>query len=349
MAERLTERKEWDFAIKNADGEIETRRLTSEAYEPEPEDINYLTQAAPTIIRPSRVKPKKRTDKLLADIGDLQFGYRRHIDGSLTPLHDESAVDVTLQVIKDQQPDVIILGGDELDMPELSRYPQDSRHFVDTFQTSIDGLHKLLAQLRADNPNARIINLPSNHIERLGKFMIKNAYPLFGVRRANRPDEFAAMSYPNLLRLDELEIEYQGGYPAHIQPINDRLVTIHGDKSNSRGSTASMYLNYFEKSVMFHHTHRQESLTRTTQFGRYVTAFSFGALTSNGGAVPSHGNAVDERDRIVPHRENWQNGMGFVEYRDGDYPFQQHPILIDPKDNYEIKFDGKVYTPNEQG
>jgi hypothetical protein len=344
--EQVTERKEYQGFYKDNEGEAHVVDMQSVTYAPEVDTQQFLTQAAPTIIRPSRAKPRQRTDLLLADIGDLQFGYRRHLDGTLEPLHDERAVDVSLQVIKDQQPNVIILGGDELDMPELSKYPHDSRHFVDTFQTSIDGLHKLLAQLRADNPNARIINLPSNHTERLSKFMIKNAMPLFGIRRANRPEDFAAMSYPNLLRLEELDIEYQGGYPAHIQPINDRLVTIHGDRSNARGSTASMYLNYFERSVMFHHTHRQESLTRTTQMGRYITAFSFGALTSNGGAVPSHGSAVDERDRVVPVSMNWQNGMGFVEYREGDYPFQQHPILIDPKDNYEIKFDGKVYTPN---
>lgn len=346
MGERLTEHKEWDFGIKNAEGEIEVRRMTSDTYTPEADEISFLSQAAPTIIRPSRAKPRKRTDKLLADIGDLQFGYRRHIDGTLEPLHDPKAVDVALQVIKDQQPDVIILGGDELDLPELSKYPQDSRHFVDTFQTSIDGLHKLLAQLRADNPNAEIVNLPSNHIERLGKFVMKNAFQLFGVRRANMPQEFSSISYPYLLRLDELDIRYDGGYPAHMHPINDRLVTIHGDKSNARGSTAAQYLSYFERSVMFHHTHRQESLTRTTQLGRYVTAFSFGALVRNDGAVPSVRSAVDERDRVVPNVMNWQNGIGFVEYREGDYPFQQHPILIDPNDGYEVKFDGKVYTPN---
>lgn len=346
MGERLTERKEWDFGIKNADGDIEVRRMTSDTYVPESETPTFLSQAAPTIIRPSRARPKKRKDQLLADIGDLQFGYRRTERG-LQPLHDEKAIDVTFQAIKDAQPDLIILGGDELDLPELSRWSPDSKDFVDTLQVSIDGLHKLLAQLRADNPNARIVNLDSNHIQRIGRYMLKNAMPLFGVRQANMPKDWAVMSYPHLLRLDELGIEWNSGYPAVEYEINDRLTTAHGDKASAKGSTAAMYLPQLERSLLFHHTHRQESLTKTTQLGRYVTALSFGCLTEAGGPVPSYGNSVDDRGRVVPHQENWQNGFGFIEYQTGDSPFSATPVLINPKDGYQAKVNGKVFTPNE--
>lgn len=342
MENRRTEHKEWDFGIKNSDGEIEVRRMTSDTFEPLPEDASFLSQASPTIIRPSRAKPRSRKDLLLADIGDLQFGYRRTQNG-LEPLHDEKAIDVTFQAIKDAQPDLIILGGDELDLPELGRWQPDSRDFVDTLQTSIDGLHKLLSQLRADNPNSRIVNLDSNHIQRIGKFMLKNAMPLFGVRQANMPENWAVMSYPHLLRLDELDIEWNSGYPAVEYQLNDRLTTAHGDKSSAKGSTAQMYLPTLERSLLFHHTHRQESLTKTTQMGRYVTALSFGCLTKTNGAVPSFGNAVDDRGRVVPHQENWQNGFGFIEYQTGDSPFSATPVLINSQDGYEARVNGKVY------
>lgn len=346
MSERLVERKEWDFGIKNAEGEIEVRRMTSDTFAPESGTPTFLSQAAPTIIRPSRAKPRKRTDKLLADIGDLQYGFRRTERG-LEPLHDERAIDVTLQAIKDAQPDLIVLGGDELDLGELSRWSPDSRDFIDTLQVSIDGLHKLLAQLRADNPNARIVNLDSNHIQRIGKFMLKNAYPLFGVRQANMPDNWSVVSYPHLLRLNELDIEFYGGYPAEDFLINDRLSARHGDKASAKSSTAAMYLPELERSLLFHHTHRQESLTKTTQLGRYVTAFSFGCLTRTDGAVPSYGNGIDAKGRVVSRNENWQSGFGFVEYREGDYPFSQTPVLINRQDGYEARANGKVFTPNE--
>jgi len=347
MGERLTEHKEWDFGIKNDDGEIEVRRMTSDTYEPEADDSSFLSQAAPTIIRPSRAKPRKRKDLLMADIGDLQYGFRRTESG-LEPLHDEKAIDVTFQAIKDAQPDLIVLGGDELDLPELSRWSPDSKDFIDTFQISLDGLHKTLARLRAENPNAKIVNLDSNHIKRIGNFLLKNAMPFFGIRPANMPNDWPVNSYPYLLRLDELEIEFDGGYPATKYQINDRLTTAHGDKSSAKGSTAAMYLPQLERSFLFHHTHRQESLTKTTELGRYVTALSFGALTRIDGAVPSFGNGIDARGNVVHRNENWQNGFGFIEYAEGDSPFSATPVLINSQDGYEARVNGKVYTPNEQ-
>lgn len=346
MSEREVSRTEYQMLTKNAEGEAEIHTLEARRFVSDDDaDRTYLSQAAPTIIRPSRSRPKLRQNMVAVDIPDIQYGFRRLPDGSLEPLHDPQAMDVALQVTKDIQPDLIILGGDELDLPELSRFKPDSRHFVDTLQISIDGLHQFLAQLRCENPNAKIVNLDSNHIRRLGNYMLQHAMPLFGVRRANMPGDWPVMSYAHLLRLDDLEIEWNSGYPAVEYSINDRLSTIHGDRSNSRGSTASQYLGYRERSLMFHHTHRTESLTRTTPSGRQISAFSFGSLTRNDGAVPAYGSAVSDRGDIVPHTMNWQSGIGVIEYGEGDKPFQPHAVSIDPYENYTTMFDGKEYNP----
>lgn len=348
MSEREVSRTEYQMLTKNAEGEAEIHTLEARRFVNDDEsERSFLSQAAPTIIRPSRSRPKPRKNQVLVDIPDLQYGFRRMPDGSLEPLHNPDAMDVALQVTKDVQPDLIILGGDELDLPELSRFKPDSRHFVDTLQVSIDGLHRFLAQLRCENPNARIVNLDSNHIRRLGNYMLQHAMPLFGVRRANMPEDWPVMSYAHLLRLDDLDIEWNSGYPAVEFPINDRLTAVHGDKSNSRGSTAAQYLAFRERSLLFHHTHRAESLTRTTPSGRQVSAFSFGALTRNDGAVPAYGSSVSDKGDIVPHVMNWQTGIGVVEYDEGDKPFQPHAISIDPMEDHVTMFEGKEYRPRE--
>ena len=336
---------------KNAEGEAEIHTLYKHSTKTRPqsdaEPFSYLTEASPTRITPSRATRRVRQDKVLVDLPDIQFGYRRLPDGTLQPTHSPEAMDVALQITKDVQPDLIILGGDELDLPELGKYPDDSRHFVDSLQLSIDGLHLFLSRLRANNPNAKIVNLDSNHVKRIGNFMLKNAFPLFGVRPANMPGDWAAISYPSLLRLDELEIEWNSGYPAVEYEINDRLTTVHGDKAVARGSTSAKYLQEIERSLMFHHTHREESLTKTTKSGKQVQAFSFGSLTDTTGAVPSFGNAVSDRGQVVPHQENWTNGIGIVNYREGDHAFQQQPVRIDHTNNFEAVLNGKVYTPRE--
>jgi hypothetical protein len=338
----------WEGFIKTADGTIEKTQLHSIQVTPHNEaaDLHFLTEASPTRIMPSRATRRSRTDQVLVDIPDIQFGYRRLPDGTMIPTHSPEAMDVALQITKDIQPDLIILGGDELDLPELSRFPDDSRHFVDSLQLSIDGLHNYLSQLRADNPNARIVNLDSNHVKRIGNYMLKNAFPLFGVRPANMPRGHAAISYENLMRLDELDIEFDSGYPATEFQVNDRLSAVHGDKAVSRGSTASRYLPLLEDSLLFHHTHREESLTRTTKSGKQIQAFSFGSLCNTTGAVPGANNAVRSDNTVVPHQENWTNGVGIVHYREGDHAFQQQPVRIDHTNGFEAVLNGKVYTPN---
>lgn len=340
----------WQAITKNSEGEAETHDLVGVQVKPkrEEEELNTLSQAAPTIIRPTRARPKSRKDKICFDVPDLQFGFRRLGDGDYRPLHNEPSIDVMQQSIKELQPDKIIFGGDELDLPELSRYPEDSKHFIDTLQMSLDGLHRLLAQTRANAPNAEIRILSSNHIKRLGDFVLKNAMPLFGIRQANMPKDFPVTSFGHLLRLNELDIDFDGGYPAEVHHINDRLITFHGDKSNARGSTAAMYLGSYDTSIMFHHTHRQESLSRTSRNGQVRTAFSFGCLVDNTGVVPSYGNAVSDKGDVVYHVENWQNGFGYVEYNEGDRPFRAHPILLNKEDGYEAVINGKTLTPRSE-
>lgn len=336
----------WEMMHKNNEGEAEITTLHK--YDVEPEIVDgqrFLTTASPTRITPSRATRRPREDMVLVDLPDIQYGFRRLRDGTNIPTHSPEAMDVALQITKDVQPDLIILGGDELDLPELSKYPDDSRHFVDSLQLSIDGLHRFLSQLRADNPNARIVNLDSNHVKRIGNFMLKNAFPLFGVRPANMPHGPAAISYESLMRLDELEIEFDSGYPATEFRINDRLTAVHGDKAVSRGSTAARYLPLLEDSLLFHHTHREESLTRVTRSGRQIQAFSFGSLCDTTGAVPSVGNAVRSNDSIVHHQENQTNGVGIVHYREGDHAFQQQPVRIDHNDGFEARVGDKVYRP----
>jgi hypothetical protein len=250
-------------------------------------------------------------------------------------------MDKSLQIIRDQQPDVIILGGDIIDAPNVGRYELDSLHFIDTLQLSIDGLFKYLARLRADNPNARIINTKGNHDHRFEKYVMRNAKPLFGIKRASMPEEFGANTLPFLLRFDELEIE-QTTAPYRI---NEYLMTQHGELSVNGGSTAHRYLGKLATSLMFHHSHRRESARKVFQDGYAIEAFSFGCQADVAGAVPSVHNKVDDRGFVVETYENWNNGMGFVEYTDDR--FKQIPIPIELQDDYEASYAGRVYEARQ--
>jgi len=342
--DRVTRVNVWQGFIKNSEGEIETVDLASAQYIPKPDAENHLLrQAAPTNIRPSRSKAKPRNYTLLASIPDIQVGYR-NINGELVPIHDERAIRVARLILADKKPDIIVDQGDGMDLSELSKYEPDSVHFVNTLQAAIDRRHQIYAELRADNPNSDIYEIDSNHIARLGKFILKNTPQLAQIRRAGRKDEWPIISYPSMLRLDELGVKWISGYPAAHYEYKDDLIFIHGKEVRSGGSTAEMYSKkYPDTNVVFGHVHRQESHTRTTRAGHYLTAITFGTLAKTDGHVPSYHNAVNDHNQVVKVQENWQQGLGLIyDYGDGNYQFDTIRI----KDGKAF-YNGKEYRADE--
>lgn len=63
-----------------------------------------------------------------------------------------------------------------------------------------------------------------------------------------------------------------------------------------------------------------------------------GTFADISGRVPSYSYATDEQQQVVRHYENWQNGMGVVEYNDRVH--QITPIHI--QDGSFI-YGGKTY------
>lgn len=286
-----------------------------------------VQQAAPTI-----VQPKVRTPSLISSdwkvavaLPDPQIGYRKYEDGELDPFHDEAAMDVALQIVglDHGHPLAQVINlGDFLDLPMYGTYEQEE-NFAHTAQMAIDRGHLFLAQQRAEaGEDARIILLEGNHDKRLTRFINNNAAAAYGIKAANMPDSWPVLSLNNLLRLDELKVEFVDGYPAASHWINKRLRAIHGDKANSSGSTAAAYTNAHPNiSTIFGHSHRMEQQSKTI-FDRdqaiKSVAFSPGCLCRVDGAVPSVKGGVDGKGRALEYFENWQQGVSVIFYKDGD-------------------------------
>lgn len=327
--------------IKNPDGEIEyTEPLPNIRFIPTLNGENpFISQAAPTKITPRRIKPVERDYDDVVSIPDIQYGFRRMPDGRYEPLHDEAAMEVTRQYCYENQPKTIVIQGDNLDVPEFGKFEADGVHFVRTFQLALDGLHKWLARLRAENPNARIVMLEGNHDIRLIKNVLRHAMELAGIRPANMPEEWGVLTIPFLLRLGELAIEWVSGYPANTYHHNDDLQFVHGHKIRSNGSTAELYTKQYNRNTIFGHVHRQEMHTRTDEDGRQITAATFGTLARIDGIVPSYNNGITSDGEFVPFNENWQQGFGHIKIYDGYTDIR--PIRIF---NGRAIVDGKEYN-----
>jgi len=330
----------WEMLYKDNEGEGHVKTLHKYDYEQNADpEHSFLSQAAPTIISSPEIAPRRSKSLLLADIPDIHYGFRK-IDGILVPTHQPEVMDVSLQIIKKEQPNLIIIGGDAIDAPNVGKYEMDSLHFVDTMQLCIDGLYKYFSRLREDNPNAEIVHLRGNHEERFNKFLLRNAPQFFGLKRADA-QEYPAISYPSLLRLDDLDIKYTDNYK-----INDRLMTNHGELVGT--PSAQKYLARYAMSLMFHHDHRRGYEKRVFPDGKSIEAFGFGCQADVKGSIPSYHSKVGEMGEVVERFENWNQGLGMVEYKKGDKPFQTHAIAIEAQDNYEAQWQKRVYKAREE-
>src|SRR5690606_27722328 len=111
----------------------------------------------------------------------------------LEPTHDEAAIAAALAVTKAAKPAVVVLVGDNLDLPEFGRY-RLTPAFMRTTQPAIDRATTLCAELRRAAPNARIVWLAGNHEERLPNWLLDNAAAAHGLRQGNTPESWPVMS-----------------------------------------------------------------------------------------------------------------------------------------------------------
>lgn len=302
---RLT--KEWEVsAFDRVNNEWST--TMNHAYEPVSEIPDFINQAAPTKITPSRRTKPVRGDSISMAIPDSQI-----------PFHDETALSLAHLAAREVMPDNIILLGDMIDFQSLSRFGSRPE-WNGRVQEALDTTHQMMAQFRSDVPDANISYIWGNHEQRLQKSIIETNAELLGIKRANAQEELGVLTLEFLLRCEELGVNMIGGYPAGSVWLEDHIQVVHGTSTNARGSTSAKYLNNDPHISTIHgHSHRAEIQWKTTQrrddsIQRF--AMSPGTIASITGEVPSHWQTIDEQGETIPRVENWQQAVGIIEHNE---------------------------------
>lgn len=251
--------------------------------------------------------------KTAAILPDPQIGYRRLADGSLDPFHDARAIDVALQVVEAERPDLTVWLGDYLDLAPMGKYRYEPG-FALTVQPAIDYGYRLMAQVAALSGETRLIE--GNHDMRMSTYLMDNAVSAYGLRKGSVLNgDWPVLSVPYLLDLNELGVEYVGGYPHGATYINDQLACIHGVKTD-----IATVANAETVSVIQGHMHRicQAHKTRNSRGApKFNGAYSPGCLCRIDGAVPQQKLALDAKGAPAKSWNNWQQGLMVVRYETG--------------------------------
>jgi hypothetical protein len=272
----------------------------------------------PVVIKAPKLPAKKRpsTNKVLRvlDWGDPQFGFRRntHTGAFIGTMHDRRALSVILEVLERQTFDVILCGGDLLDMSEWSaHYTANPNFFFTTQPALIEAYYWLAAMVAAAgvrNPDCRFISLEGNH-HRFMQMIQKHLTAAYGLRPADQLEGPEVFSLPFFLNFEQLGIEFIPGYENGTAEywLNDTLRAVHGDVASSApGATARKIADQSIVTTIFHHIHRRELVTKKTEVrdGHHIyTAVSAGTTCRIDGSVPGSKKT-----------HNWQQGVLELEY-----------------------------------
>lgn len=292
-------------------------------------DPSWATGPKWPVVQPAkavRASVPKRTGpslvglwKTLLFLPDEQIGYRRLAgSGTFDPFHDPRCIDIYLQIAEAERPDLIIHAGDLNDFAAFSRHRQEPG-FAMTVQEGLDYAYAYLYMLSLLCKEQRLIS--GNHDIRLQNYVIDNAAAAFGVTRArlkSHPPEWPVLSLENLLRLDEINVEYVGAYPAGATYVNDNLAAIHGAKIGNKNRTAAQIVVEDENvNVLYGHTHKRALAAKTRNSRcapKFAMAYSPGCGCRIDGAVPSTRGQVDAFGAPVKSWEDWQQGCAIIRY-----------------------------------
>jgi hypothetical protein len=194
----------------------------------------------------------------------------------------------------------------------------------------------MYAQFRADNPDARIIEVDSNHNMRLRDYLLKNFPQAYDLYRPGDDSEYPVMSYAYLANLQAVGVEYISGYGAaqytygeeYYEERGGRTVPVppiilrHGTESSPNGTTASkVYKNNPDVISVQGHDHDPQSYLRQNRLGQMVGAIIVPPLCKTTGEVASYHSAVNDFNRVVPTQETWTQGAVHIVDYGGQYEF----------------------------
>lgn len=292
-----------------------------------------IVPAAPIPTEPP-APPKPTPAKVMrtALFCDAHIGFVRDRFGKLTPLHDNRALDVALQIAVCANVHRVDVLGDWGDWTESSDRYVRGPEYAGVTQPSVFAAHFWLDRIRAALPNAAITLHQGNHEKRWKTAMASHLAWAYGLRKGDEPEAPPALSIQNVLALKAIGVQWVDGYPDDDDWISPRVHLQHGPKAQAPGNTAKAMAMTSLALEAFGHIHRRELQARTVYLrdgSQVVDAFSPGCLCHIDGRVPGRTT-----------KQQWQQGFALLDYEPEHTGYN---ISLIPIEQGRALYDGHVY------
>lgn len=180
------------------------------------------------------------------------------------PYHNKKAWSAVKKYVKDQKPEVIVVGGDFVDLPMYSKYPQEGTSEVSGIP-HIAQFSKELSWLSAQCGEMHIIE--GNHEERWEKLLKDKARELHGAKGMSLKEQFAIHGLPISTKANPTSIHWHKE-SAHARDLNLFGITFRHGHNQSLGSADLAHRalsRHRAGSVVFGHHHRAQLFAHTSQ------------------------------------------------------------------------------------
>jgi hypothetical protein len=181
---------------------------------------------------------------------DAHMGYERDSQRHKVPLHDERAISVAMQFIKDFKPDHVILGGDILDCGSISHHRRGVTGQLEGLRLLAEAkeCREMIIKPLEDQIKGRLIYHVGNHEDWLTDLVDE------------QPALEDIVSIEALLKLDERWEVIGQGKTSKL----GKLTFLHGDTVKGGQNPALAAVTNYERNVRFGHFHTFQVATKTT-------------------------------------------------------------------------------------
>lgn len=208
------------------------------------------------------------------------------------PYHDKEAVAITLHNIMKEKPNVIVLGGDIVDLYSVSHFRKDPSKQC-KLQSELNDYNDFMKELRSVH-KGKLVYLIGNHERRIQKYLMENT-ELYGLD---------SLSLEHILSKDKykFDLKYQWEY--------NGMIFTHG--INVGKYCADKELDKFGVNGISGHKHNHNVSSKTNNHGSFIWI-----------SAPC---LCDFAQQEYVHNPNWQ--LGYVELRFNELALDSYKVKL---------------------